>query len=93
MTKIDKFVTLKLHSIIEKYILDKIDANIKTHKLSNFFSIFNNVFAQLATYLVLSIPLYYLSQTFKFIKYFSIPRTCFCIKTTILIKSIRTQLY
>jgi hypothetical protein len=37
MTKIDKFVTSKLHSIIKKCILDKIDANIRIQKLGNVF--------------------------------------------------------
>ncbi len=37
MTKIDKSITLKLHSIIEKCILDKTNANIRIHKLGNVF--------------------------------------------------------
>jgi hypothetical protein len=37
MTKIDKSITLKLHSIIEKCNLDKVDVNTRIHKLSNVF--------------------------------------------------------
>ncbi len=52
-----------MHSIIEKYILDKIDVNIRIQKLSNA----QQMSTQLVVYLVLSIPLYHSSQTFNFI--------------------------
>ncbi len=37
MTKIDKSITLELHSIIKKCILNNIDANTKIQKLGNVF--------------------------------------------------------
>jgi len=37
MTKIDKSITSKLHSIIKICIANNIDANIKTQKLGNVF--------------------------------------------------------
>jgi hypothetical protein len=37
MTKIDKSITLELHSIIKKCIANNIDANTKIQKLGNVF--------------------------------------------------------
>jgi hypothetical protein len=52
MTKINKLVTSKLHSIIQKCILGKNDTNIKIQKLSNIFINVQEMFAQLTAYLV-----------------------------------------
>jgi hypothetical protein len=65
MSKIDKFVTSKLHSMIQKCILDKDDTNIRIQKLGNVFINVQEMFAQLTTYLVFLILLYYSSWKYK----------------------------
>jgi hypothetical protein len=52
MTKIDKFVTSKLFSIIQKCILDKDDTKINIQKLGNVFINVQEMIAQLTIYLV-----------------------------------------
>jgi len=61
MTKIDKFVTSKLHSIIQKCILDKNDTDIRIQKLGNVFINVQEMFAQLTTFLIFLIFLYHSS--------------------------------
>ncbi len=61
MTKIDKFVPSKLHSIIQKCILDKNETNIRIHKLGNVFINVQELFAELSIYLVFKILLYHSS--------------------------------
>jgi len=55
-----------------------------------FFFNVQQMFAQLATYLVFSILLYHSSRTFKFINTFPYQERVFCIKTLVLTKSIGT---
>ena len=67
MTKVDKSMTTELKSILQKCITDKIDANIRILKLGNAFLNAQQMLAQLAIYLILSIPLYHCSHSFAFI--------------------------
>ncbi len=64
MTKVDKLVPFKLHSIIQKYIENKINANTRIQNFGNIFLNAQQMVAELVVYLVLSSPLYYSSQTF-----------------------------
>jgi len=64
MTKVDKSVPFKLHSIIQKYIENKINANTRIQNFGNIFLNAQQMVAELVVYLVLSSPLYYSSQTF-----------------------------
>jgi hypothetical protein len=61
MTKIDKSITLELHSIIKKCI-----ANIRIQKLAYVFFNAQQMVVQLV-YLMLSLPLYHSFWTFQFI--------------------------
>lgn len=61
MTKIDKSVTSKLHSIIQKCIVNKIYANTKNSKIWELFVNVQPMVVQLVVYLKLSLPLYHLS--------------------------------
>jgi len=56
MTKINKSITLELYSIIEKYIVNNINANTRIQKLGNV--------VQFAIYLVFFLSLYHSFQTF-----------------------------
>jgi hypothetical protein len=66
MTKIDKSITSKLHSIIKNCIVNNIDANTRIQKLGNVF--FNA--QQMVTQLVFSLPLYHSFRTIQFINIF-----------------------
>jgi hypothetical protein len=59
MIKIDKSITLELHSIVKKCIANNKDANTKIQKLGNVFINAQQMVAQLVTYLLLSLPLYH----------------------------------
>ena len=61
MTKIDKFITKELHKVIQKCIVEKIEAYIKIQNLENTFLNAQQMSTQLAAYLVHSIPLYHAS--------------------------------
>jgi hypothetical protein len=52
MIKINKSITLKLHSIIKKYITSNIDANTRIQKLGNTLFSAQQMIAQLVVYLV-----------------------------------------
>jgi len=67
MTKIGKLIIAKLHFIIKKCIVNNIDANTKTIKLSDVFLSAQKMVIQLTTYFVFSLPLHHSSQTFQFI--------------------------
>jgi len=64
MTKINKSITLELYSIIEKYIVNNINANTKIQKLGNDFFNAQQMVVQFAIYLVFSLSLYHSFQTF-----------------------------
>jgi len=66
MTKVDKSITTKLKSIIQKCIEDKTHANKQILKLGNAFLNAQQMSAQLVVYLILSLPLYHSSRSFKF---------------------------
>jgi predicted transcriptional regulator len=59
LTKIDKSITSKLHSIIQKCITKNIDANTIIEKLNNIFLNAQQMVALLNVYFVLSLPLYH----------------------------------
>ena len=67
MTKMDKNITSELQSIIQKCIDNKVLADEQILKLGNVFLNAQQMSAQLAIYLILSLPLYHASRTFKFI--------------------------
>lgn len=67
MTKVDKTITVELKSILQKCIGEKTDANLRILKLGNAFLNAQQMSAQLAIYLILSIPLYHCSRSFSFI--------------------------
>jgi hypothetical protein len=67
MTNVDKSITSELSSIIKTCVTEKIDANTRILKLGNAFLNAQQMLAQLAIYLVLSLPLYHASRTFEFI--------------------------
>jgi hypothetical protein len=67
MTKIDKSITSKLHSIIKKCIPNNINANIIIEKLDNVFLYAQQMVVQLVAYLVLFLSLYHSFRTFQFI--------------------------
>jgi hypothetical protein len=80
MTKTDKFITKELHKVIKKCIVEKIEAYIKIQNLENTFLNTQQMFAQLAAYLVLSIPFYHTSRVFKFINTLSLNKCAFALK-------------
>jgi hypothetical protein len=55
MTKIDKLITSKLHSIIQKCIANKIDTNTIIIKIDNAFFNAQQMVTQLDIYLVFSL--------------------------------------
>jgi hypothetical protein len=59
MTKIDKSITSKLHSIIKKCITNNINTNTKIQNLSNVFLNAQQMVALLVVYFVFSLPLYH----------------------------------
>jgi hypothetical protein len=66
MTKINKSITSKLQSIIQKCIADNIDANTKIQKLGNVFFNVQQMVTQFV-YFVFFLPLYHSFQTFQLI--------------------------
>jgi len=60
-------MTKELKIIIISYYENKIEAHIHIRKMGNDFLSAQQMSAQLDTYIVLSIPLYHASRTFKFI--------------------------
>ena len=80
MTKVDKSMTTELKSILQKCITDKIDANIRILKLGNAFLNAQQLLAQLAIYLILSIPLYHCSRSFAFINTSPLQERAFVLK-------------
>ncbi len=59
MTKINKSITSKLHSLIKKCIANNINANTRIQKLGNVFLNARQMVVQLVAYLMLSLPLYH----------------------------------
>jgi predicted transcriptional regulator len=64
MIKIDKSIPFKLHSIIQKYIENKINANTIIQKICNITFNAQQMVVELVVDLVLSSRLYYSSQKF-----------------------------
>jgi hypothetical protein len=56
MTKVDKSITTKLKSILQKYIAEKTDANLRILKLGNAFLNAQQMSIQLEICLILSLP-------------------------------------
>jgi hypothetical protein len=81
MTKIDKSITLGLHSIIKKCIANNIDANTIIQKLANVFLNAQQMVTQLAAYLVLSLSLNHSFRTFQFIDIFHFEKCAFVLKS------------
>jgi hypothetical protein len=64
MTKIDKSIPFKLHSIIQKFIENKTNANTRIQNFGNTYFNAQQMVIEFVVYFVLSSPLYYSSQTF-----------------------------
>jgi hypothetical protein len=71
MTKVDKSIITKLISILQKYIAEKTDANLRILKLGNVFLSAQQMSDKLAIYLILSVSLYHY-LFFCIYKYFTI---------------------
>jgi hypothetical protein len=67
MTKINKSLTTKLKSILQKCIAEKTDANLRILKLGNAFLNAQQMSTQFIVHLILCIPLYCYSYSFAFI--------------------------
>jgi hypothetical protein len=67
LTNIDKTITKEFKSISINCNESKIEANIRIQKVGNTTFNIQQMLAQLVTYIVLSIPLYHASRTFKLI--------------------------
>jgi hypothetical protein len=67
LTKIDIIITNKFQTIIKKCENENVDTNLSVRKLSNVFLNAQQMFAQLASYLILSLPLYHTSKSFSFL--------------------------
>ena len=80
MTKVDKSMTTELKSILQNCITNKTDANIRILKLGNAFLNAQQMSAQLAIYLILSIPLYHCSRSFAFINTSPLQERAFVLK-------------
>jgi hypothetical protein len=80
MTKVDKSITTELKSILQKCIAEKTDANLRILKLGNAFLNAQQMSAQLAIYLILSIPLFHCSHSFAFINTSPLQERAFVLK-------------
>lgn len=80
MTKIDKTISKELYKIIQHCIAEKTEANIRIQKLGNAFLNAQQMSAQLAAYLVLSLPLHHASRSFKFINTSPLEERAFVLK-------------
>jgi hypothetical protein len=60
-------MTKELKNIIISYYENTIETHICIQKMGNVFINAQQILAQLVAYIVLSIPLYHASRTFKFI--------------------------
>ncbi len=87
MTKIDKSITSKLHSIIQKCIANNIDANTKIQKLGNVFFNVQQMVTQLV-YFVFSLPLYHSFRTFQFINTFRFEKCAFVLKLQVALNEL-----
>ena len=67
MTKVDKNITSELQSIIQKCINNNVLADERILKLRNAILNAQQMSTQVAIYLILFLPLYHASRTFKFI--------------------------
>jgi hypothetical protein len=89
MTKINKSITLELHSIIQKCITNNIDANTKIKKLGNVFLNVQQMVAQVIVYFMFSLPLYHSSQTFQFINTFPFEEHAFVLKPQVTLNELK----
>jgi hypothetical protein len=58
---------MNFEPLLKKCEDEKIDVNLKIRNLSNAFINAQQMFAQLATYIILSLPLYHASRSFSFL--------------------------
>jgi hypothetical protein len=87
LTKIDKTLTKKLKNIIISCNENKIEAHTHIRKMGNVFLNAQQVLAQLITHIVLSIPLYHASKTFKFINTSPLQEHAFVLKNVTSLKT------
>jgi 23S rRNA pseudoU1915 N3-methylase RlmH len=67
LKKIDKSITNEFWTIIKKCEDKNIDVNLNIKKLGNAFMNAQQMSAQLATYIILSLPLYHAFRSFSFL--------------------------
>jgi hypothetical protein len=75
-------------TIIKKCEDENIDVNLKIRKLGNTFMNAQQMFAQLATYIILSLPLYHVSRSFPFLNASLQPEHAFVFKSTKLLNEL-----
>jgi len=78
MIKIDKSITLDMHSIIEKCSINNIDANTRIQKLGITFVNARQMVVQLDVYLAFSLTLHHSFRTFQFINIFLLKNVLWC---------------
>jgi hypothetical protein len=78
----------EFRTIIKKCENENIDANLRIRKLSNVFLNAQQMFAQLATYIILSLPLYHASISFSFFNTSPQPECAFVFKSTKLLNEL-----
>ncbi len=86
--KIDKTITRELKTITINCNENKIEANTCIKKMGNTFFNVQQMSTQLATYIVLSIPLYHASITFKFINTSPLQECAFVLKDVKSLKAL-----
>ncbi len=82
LTKIDESIMSEFQTIIKKCEDENIDANLRIKKLGNDFFNAQQMSAQLATYIILSLPLYHASKSFSFLNTSPQPKCAFVLKST-----------
>ncbi len=82
LTKIDKYITNEFWTIIKKCEDENIDVNLRIRKLGNAFINAQQMSAQLATYIILSLPLYHASRSFSFLNTSPQPKHAFVLIST-----------
>jgi hypothetical protein len=87
LIKIDKTITKEFKNIIINCNENKIEANTYMKKMGDTFFNVQQMSTQLATYIVLFIPLYCASITFKFINTFPLQKCAFVLKDVKLLKA------
>ncbi len=87
--KINKSMTLELHFIIQKCIINNIDANTKIQKLGNVFLNVQQMVAQVAIYFMFSLLLYHSFRTFQIINTSLFEERAFVLKQQVTLNELQ----